>query len=244
VPVLGEIDTNNLSLPLLTIIIAGLDGFNPCAMWILLFLISLLLNMKNRRRMWILGISFIVVSAAVYYLFLAAWLNLFLFLGFLFWVRLVIAAVALFSGGYHLREYFVNRDATCKVTGNEKRKKTFRALRKIIDQDKFWLALGGIVLLAAAVNLVELICSAGLPAVYTHVLSLSGLSSLQYYSYLFLYVFIFMLDDLLIFVIAMTSLKMSKVNTQYSRLAGLIGGIIMLIIGVLLIFQPGWLAFG
>ncbi|MFA4834129.1 MAG: hypothetical protein WC619_04780 [Patescibacteria group bacterium] len=244
VPILGEVKVKGLSLPVFTVIIGALDGFNPCAMWVLLFLISLLLGMKDRKKMWILGSSFIIASAAVYFLFLAAWLNLFLFLGFIFWIRLIIGVFAMGSGYYHLKEYFKNRKGVCAVTGDEKRRVWFDRLKIIIAKENFWLALGGIIILAGAVNLVELLCSAGLPAIYTQVLSLSNLPAWQYYAYLVLYIFIFMLDDLLVFIIAMATLKMKGISSRYSRWSNLIGGIIIFLIGVLLIFKPGWLMFG
>ncbi|MFH0892170.1 MAG: thioredoxin family protein [Candidatus Falkowbacteria bacterium] len=244
IPILGEVEVKNLSLPLLTFIIAAADGFNPCAMWVLLFLISLLLGMENKKRMWILGTVFIAVSGAVYFLFLAAWLNLFLFLGFVTWIRAVVGLIALLSGGYHLYDYYRHRDGTCRVTDNEKRKKVFDKLRTIVLEKKFVLALSGIILLAAAVNLVELVCSAGLPAVYTQVIALAGLPSWQYYGYLLLYILIFMLDDLLIFFIAMFTLRMKAISSRYTRWSNAIGGIIMLVIGLLLLFKPGWIMFG
>ncbi|HOY56235.1 MAG TPA: hypothetical protein PLH37_02310 [bacterium] len=244
VPLIGEIETKNFSLPLLTIILGALDGFNPCAMWTLLFLISLLLGMKDRKRMWILGMAFIVASASVYFIFMSAWLNLILFIGLVFWVRAIIGLIALIGGGYNLKEYFTSPIVGCKVTGSEKRQKVFEKLKNITQQKSFYLALGGIILLAFAVNLVELICSAGLPAVYAQVLALSNLVKWQYYLYIFLYIFIFMLDDLFVFFVAMTTLKMTGVTTKYSRYSKLIGGILMLIIGTLLILKPSWLMFG
>jgi len=131
-PLLGEIETSSVSLPLLTVIIGALDGFNPCAMWVLLFLITLLLGIDNIRKRWIFGTIFIVASAFVYFLFMTAWLNLFLFLGFVFFVRLAIGIVALMAGGYNLREYFTNRGGTCKVTKSEKRRKIFDSLKKVV----------------------------------------------------------------------------------------------------------------
>ncbi|MFA4942006.1 MAG: hypothetical protein WC582_05485, partial [Patescibacteria group bacterium] len=244
IPILGEVKVAGLSLPIFTVIVGALDGFNPCAMWVLLFLISLLLGMKDRKKMWILGSSFIIASGAVYFLFLAAWLNFFLFLGFIFWIRLVIGVFAMGSGYYHLKEYFKNRKGVCAVTGDEKRRAWFDRIKVVIAKENFWLALGGIIILAGAVNLVELLCSAGLPAIYTQVLTLSNLSSWQYYTYLLLYIFVFMLDDILIFVIAMLTLQMRAVNSKYASWSNLIGGIIIFAIGVLLIFRPGWLMFG
>ena len=243
-PIIGEIETKNLSLPVLTIIIAALDGFNPCAMWVLLFLISLLLGMQNKKRMWIFGSIFIAASAFVYFLFMSAWLNLFLFLGVVFWIRIVIGLVALFAGGYNLREYFTNPAGTCKITGTEKRQRVFEKLKKIVQEKHIFLALLGLIVLAFAVNLVELICSAGLPAVYTQILTLTNLPSWQHYSYLGLYIFIFMLDDLFVFFVAMITLQATGVTDKYSRISHIVGGIIMLIIGILLIFKPELLMFG
>lgn len=244
VPIFGDIDTSNISLPALSVIIGVIDGFNPCAMWVLIFLISFLIGMKDRKRMWILGLAFIVASAVVYFLFMSAWLNLLMFLGFIIWVRIIVGVVAIGGGIYNLREYKINKNATCKVTGGEKKQKTFDKLKKYATEKNFWIALGGIVLLAFAVNLVEAICSAGLPVVFTQILTLSDLPTWKYYMYILIYIFFFMLDDLIVFFIAMLTLRLTGLTTKYTRLSYLIGGVIMLIVGVLLIFKPEWLMFG
>jgi hypothetical protein len=244
VPVLGSIEIKDLSLPVLTIVLGGLDGFNPCAMWVLLFLISLLLGMKDKKRRWILGTTFIVASAFVYFLFMAAWLNFLLFVGFVVWVRILIGLIALGGGSYNLREYFINKESGCKVTGNEKRQAIFEKLKAITKRRQFILALGGIILLAFAVNLVELVCSAGLPVVFTQILTLSNLTTWQYYAYMLLYIFIFMLDDLFVFFTAMVTLEVTGISTKYTRASHLIGGVLMIIIGLLIIFKPEVLMFG
>lgn len=245
VPILGEIKIKNFSLPLLTVVLGALDGFNPCAMWTLLFLLSLLLGMEDRGRMWVLGTAFIAASASVYFLFMAAWLNLILFLGFVIWIRIIIGLIALAGGGYNLKEYFTDHGDSCKVTGTEKRQKIFAKLKAVTQQKNFYLALGGIIILAFAVNLVELVCSAGLPAVYTQTLAMSNLAKWQYYLYILFYIFFFMLDDLIVFLIAMTTLQATGIGTKkYARFSHLVGGILMLIIGLILIFKPSWLMFG
>lgn len=244
-PIIGEINALSYSLPLLAIFIGTLDGFNPCAMWTLLFLISLLLGLKDRRRMWLLGGTFIAASAFVYFLFMAAWLQLILFLGFVVWVRILIGSLAIFGGGYNVRSYIKNRnDSGCKVTGSEKRQRTFTKMKAIAQQNSLWLALGGIILLAFAVNLVELVCSAGFPAIFTQVLALSDLATWQYYGYILLYIFFFMLDDMIIFAIAMFTLRATGISTKYSKISSLVGGILMIIIGLLLILKPELLMFG
>jgi len=243
-PIIGRVDITSFSLPVLTVVMGALDGFNPCAMWTLLFLISLLLGMQNRKRMWMLGAAFIIASAFVYFLFMTAWLNLILFLGFIIWVRIFIGLVALASGIYNLREFFVNKYSICKIAGEEKRQKVFDKIKSITQMHSFWLALGGIIILAFAVNLVELICSAGLPAIYTQVLSLNNLAGWQYYLYIALYIFIFMLDDLIVFFTAMITLEVTGISAKYTRASRLIGGILMFTIGLLLIFKPQLLMFG
>lgn len=243
-PFLGKTKINSLSIPVLAVFMGFLDGFNPCAMWTLLFLISLLLGFKDRKRMWILGTTFIIASAFVYFLFMSAWLNLVLFLGVIIWVRLLIGGLAIWGGGFSINKFFKNKAGTCEITGEEKKQKVFEKIKDITKKNNLWIALGGIIILAFMVNLVELICSAGLPAVFTQVLAMNNLSTVSYYGYILLYIFFFMIDDLVVFFIAMFTLKMTGVTTKYARYSHLIGGALMLIIGILLIFKPGWLMFG
>jgi hypothetical protein len=243
-PILGEIETKNLSLPVFTFVIALLDGFNPCAMWVLIFLISLLLGMKDRKRMWLLGGTFIAASGFVYFLFLSAWLNLFLFLGFVFWVRVLVGLVALGVGGYYLRDWYVNRDAACRVVEGERRKKLFGKMRSVTQRQRLVMAFIGSVGFAFAVNLIELVCSAGLPAIYTQVLALSNLPRWKHYLYLAFYILIFMIDDLAVFVVAMTTLKAVGIESKYARFSHLVGGILMFLIGLALLFKPELLMFG
>jgi hypothetical protein len=242
-PVFGEISLAHVSLPVLTVMLAAVDGFNPCAMWTLVFLISLLVGLRDRFRMWVLGSIFIAASAAVYYLFMAAWLNLLLFLGMLFWIRLVVGFLALGGGGYYLHEYFVNPEAICKVTAPGARRRVLEQLRSLANERSFLLAAAGIVLLAIVVNLVELICSARIPAVYTQVLVLSNLPSWQYHAYLSLYILVFMLDDLFVFFVAMKTLQVTGLTGAYVRHAHAIGGAVLIVIGLMLLFKPEWLTF-
>jgi len=220
-----------------------LDGFNPCALWTLLFLLSLLLGMASRVRMWILGSTFIVASALVYFLFMTAWLHLVLFLGFILWVRVAIAGLALTGGSYSLYKGW-KRESGCIVEGDQRRLRVFERLKVAVRQQSFLLAILGILLLAFAVNLVELICSAGLPAIFTQVLALNNLSPWQSYALIALYIFFFMIDDLFVFFATMMTLEMTGITTKYTRVSHLVGGALMVAIGILLIFKPEWLMFG
>jgi thiol-disulfide isomerase/thioredoxin len=243
-PVLGQVNLKYLSLGAITVIIGALDGFNPCAMWVMVFLITLLLGMEDRRKMWVLGSAFIIASGVVYFLFMTAWLNLLVFLGFIFWIRIIIGCVALFAGGYNLKEYWTDVSGACTLSQGARRQRTMDRLKAVISLQNFWLALGGIVLLSFLVNLVELICSAGFPVVYLQILSLTPMPFWQYYLYLLLYIVIFMLDDIIVFVAAMITLQLTGLTSRYRRFANLIGGVLMLLLGLLLIFKPGWLMFG
>jgi thiol-disulfide isomerase/thioredoxin len=244
VPLLGELETRTLSLGLLTVLIGALDGFNPCAMWVLILLLGFLLGLENNAKRWILGSSFVAASALVYFLIMVAWLNLFLFIGFLFWVRLGIALVALAAGYYNLREYFTDKAGGCPVSRGGRRHQIITRLQDFIKKESFWLALGGVILLAFAVNVVELICSAGFPVVYLQILSLTPLARWQYYAYILLYIFIFMLDDLIVFFVAMITFQVTGMSSKYKRFSHLIGGALMLLLGFLLIFKPEALMFG
>lgn len=242
-PFIGRVNASTISLPVLTVIIGLIDGFNPCAMWALLFIITMLIGMKDRKKMWIYGSTFIFTSAAVYFVFMAAWLNLFMFIGHILWVRTAIGLFAIGIGAYYLYDWYQNRTG-CAVSGKETRKVMFARLKKIVKQQNIWLGLGGIMLLAASVNVVELACSAGLPVLYTGILSSSGLATWQYYAYMLLYILFFMLDDLVIFAIAMKTLKVVGIESKYTRMTRLVGGVAMCAIGLLLIFAPQVLMFG
>jgi len=248
IPILGEVDLSKMSLPVLTLTIGALDGLNPCAMWILLFLIALLINTRSRKRMWLIGGTFILASGIVYYLILTAWLNLFLAISYVNLTRILIGVFALGVGAWQIKT-FIGYRGVCPVTdGSSKlRDKIKNGLRvqaeKIAISPFTFAILGGVILLAFGVNLVEFFCSAGLPAIYTRILTLSQISTLSYYFYLLLYTFIFMLDDLIVFSLAVITLSRIGFTEKYNYWSTLIGGLLILALGILLIFKPELLMF-
>jgi glutaredoxin len=243
VPGLGQVATRSLSLPVLTIVLGAVDGFNPCAMWVLVFLIGLLVGMRDPIKMWGYGAVFLLTSAAVYFAFMAAWLNIVLLLGSLVWIRMSIGMFAMAAGAYYLREFVRNPNAACAVSSPGQRQRIMRRLKTVVAERSFLLGTAGIAALAVAVNLIELLCSAGIPAVYTQVLALSELSVSAYYGYLLLYITVFLLDDTVVFVSAMLTLQATGLAASYSRYSHLIGGVVLVGVGLLLVFRPGWLAF-
>ena len=242
VPLFGNINMKNVSLTTAAVIIGLIDGFNPCAMWVLLFLISMLLGMKNKKRMWALGISFLLVSALVYMLIMLSWINVAIKMTTIIWIRNLIAVVALIGAFINIKSYFKSHDG-CTIVDDKKRKKIFAKIRKFTSEKSFLLSLVGVIGLAVSVNLVELACSAGLPLVFSELLVLNKVSSFMKFLYTLLYVLFFLIDDLIIFFIAMFTMKVSGISTKYNKYSHLLGGIIMLIVGSLLLFKPEWLMF-
>jgi len=246
IPLLGEINTKTFSLPVLTIVIGLLDGFNPCAMWVLLFLISLLLGMEDKRRMWLLGSIFIVASGAVYFFFMAAWLQFLTFIGMILLVRILIGAIAVGVGGKNIWDFWKNRKTdgvVCKVSKNEGAKNTFDKIKDIVYRKSLWWSILGILILGFSVNLVELACSAGFPAIFTQILSMSDLPMWKKYLYMGGYILFYMLDDMIIFAIAMVTLKSKVLGSKYAKYTNLVAGLMILILGILLVFKPEWLMF-
>ena len=235
-----KIETKDLALPIVSVLIGFVDGFNPCAMWVLLFLISMLIGMKDKKRMWSLGITFLVTSAIIYLLFMLTWLNVASLLTSINWVRLLIGLVAIIGAVVNLYGYFKNRDTDgCTVVDDKKRNKIFDQIKKFTSEKNFVLAIIGVIVLAISVNIVELACSAGLPVMFIEILSVNNLTVIEEIIYIGLYMIFFLIDDL----VAMTTMQLTGFSTKYGKLSKLIGGIILLLIGLLLIFKPEWLMF-
>ena len=161
------------------------------------------------------------------------------------WFKYVIALVALIGGIINLNSYFKTRkkDVGCTVTDASKRRKITTKIRNILAKKSFILAILGMIVLAFSVNLIELACSAGLPVLFTQILAMNDISVLQTGLYMFIYLFFFMLDDLIIFTIAMITFKVTGISNKYSKYSDLIGGIIMILIGLLMAFKTEWLMF-
>ena len=234
-PFWGDFVPGDYSLPALAVILGLVDGFNPCAMWVLVYLISIIATLRDRKRIWLIVGSFVLASGVLYFLFMTAWLNAFLLIGYAKPVTTVIGLVALGGGILQLREVIETKGAiVCKVTDEGSRQKTMTRIQKVVSSPITLGTIAGIVVLAFAVNSIEFVCSAAIPAIFTRVLSLAGLTTFQYYGYILLYVAVFMLDDLIIFgtaAIAMTS----SLGDRYAKYFRPVGATILIILGVLLL---------
>ncbi len=213
-------------------------------MWILIFLITMLLDYKDRKKMWILGCTFLFTSAFVYFLFMIGFLKIATFLNSIKLLRTLVATFALCFGGYNIYRYYKTRkEAGCDVVNPKQRRKIMTRIKKILASNSFLISMIGIILLAISVNLIELLCSLGLPVMFTEILSINNVKGLAKIIYIIIYVLFFLIDDLLVFIIAMKTLKITAISNKYTKYSHLIGGLIMIIIGLLMIFKYEWLMF-
>ena len=238
VPVLGDIDAEAVSLPLFTVAVAGLDAFNPCAFFVLLFLLSLLVHAKSRWRMGLVGGVFVVVSGVMYFAFMAAWLNVFLVTGQLRWVTMVAGIVAFTLAVFSIKDYFWPDSAGSLSIPDAAKPGLFARMRKLTTADSLPTVLVGTIALAAVANSYELLCTAGFPLVFTRVLTLNDLSTSTYYGYLALYNVVYVVPLLLIVGGFVWTLGSRKLSESEGRFLKLMSGTMMLGLALLLLLKP------
>jgi len=234
-PLLGKVNLTSFSLPTLAITLGVVDGFNPCAMWALVALLAVLVATRSKKRILVFGGVFIFISALVYFLFMAAWLKVFQWIGFIEITKIIIGVGALVVAVYYFRDFIINPDPECKVTPSKTKSKFLEWMRTTVNKYSWPLALLVIIFLAFSVNLFELLCSMGLPAIFTRTLTLQNLPSSQYFFYMFLYVLFYMIDDLIIFLIAAKTLSIIGIKGKYSRYMRIVGAILLVILGLYLL---------
>ena len=237
----GTLSAARLGLPLFTLAMGLLDGFNPCATWVLLFLLSLLVHLKDRRKMALVAGTFVLASGAVYYAFMAAWLNIFLFVGFSATLRWILGGLALAIGAVNIKD-FVSFGKGLSLSIPESAKPGLYArMRTLLQAETLPLLLGGVTALAIAVNFIELLCTAGFPAIYTAVLTQQHLSMPAHYAYLGLYIVGYIFDDTLMVAAAVIALSSFKLTERGGRWLKLLSGLVMLALGAVMLLHPQWL---
>jgi hypothetical protein len=238
VPFFGKVDVDEWSLPALTLVLAALDSFNPCAMFVLLFLLTLLVHARNRARMLLVGSTFVVVSGVVYFLFMAAWLNLFLIAGQIAWITLAAGLLAVAIALFNIKDYFwPGRGASLSIPAS-RRPDLFQRMRGLVGADRLAPLMGGTLILALVANAYELLCTAGFPMVFTRALTLNSLPTSSYYTYLVAYNVIYVIPLLLIVVLFVVSLGNRKLSESEGRTLKLVSGLMMLGLGVVLVLAP------
>ncbi len=243
-PIIGKIDTRKMSLALFTVIIAGLDGFNPCAMWVLMFLLTLLVYARSKKKILIVGGIFVFTSALVYFMFMAAWLNLFLILGYSDVIRLIIGIVAVVAGIINIKDFFFLGKGMSLSIPESKKPEIVKRMREITKETSSLSMIIATITLAIFVNFIELLCTAGLPAIYTRILTMRKLPMLTYYLYLALYNIVYVIPLATIVVIFALTLGRRRLAEKEGRILKGVSGALMLTLGILLILKPEALMFG
>ncbi|MEJ2620712.1 MAG: thioredoxin family protein, partial [Candidatus Thiodiazotropha sp.] len=241
-PFIGDPSTSGLSLLPLTFVIAALDAFNPCAFFVLLFLLSLLVNARRRRRMLLVGGVFVFFSGAIYFLFMAAWLNLFLLTGSMPYMTLSAGLLALLIALLNIKDFFWFKQGPSLSIPQQAKPGLFQRMRGLISVEHLPTLFLGTAMLAIAANSYELLCTAGFPMVYTRILTLNELSSFDYYLYLLLYNLVYVLPLLLIVLIFVYTMGRFKLTERQGRMLKLLSGLMMLCLGVVLLVVPDLLS--
>ncbi|MDJ0924100.1 MAG: thioredoxin family protein [Acidimicrobiia bacterium] len=237
-PVLGDVDANAVSLPVFTIAVAGLDAFNPCAFFVLLFLLSLLVHARSRWRMALVGGVFVLISGVMYFAFMAAWLTVFQVTGRMRWVTMVAGAVAILLAVLNMKDFFWPDSAGSVSIPDSAKPGLFARMRRLTTGDSMPTVLVGTVALAAVANSYELLCTAGFPLVFTRVLTLNDLATPTYYGYLALYNVIYVIPLLIIVGVFVWSLGSRKLSEAEGRFLKLMSGAMMLGLGGILLINP------
>jgi hypothetical protein len=243
-PWFGRIRLRDLGLPLFTMAIGLIDGFNPCAMWVLVFLLSVLANVKDRRKILAIAGTFVLVSGAAYYAFMAAWLNLFMFIDLVRPLQIAIGVLAIFIGIVNVKDFFAFKQGISLSIPESAKPGIYNRVRRIVSADYLTVAIGLSVVLAIVVNLVELLCTAGLPAIYTQILSQQQLRPWQNYAYLALYIAGYIFDDSLMVGAFVITLSHRKMRESEGRWLKLISGVVVLALGLTVLAKPEWLQWG
>lgn len=238
-PFLGEFDHSGYSLPLLTVIIGGLDSFNPCALYVLMFLMSLVIHAKSRARMLLIGGTFVLFSGLIYFLFMSAWLNVFFFAGNMGMITIAAGCVALVVGAVNVKDFFAMGRGVSLAIPEGAKPRLHERMRRLMRTSSTASLLAGTVVLAAAANTYELICTAGFPMVYTRILTLHELSSADYYLYLMLYNVVYVMPLGAVVAVFIATLGSRKLSEREGRRLKLLSGLMMFYLGLALLVNPG-----
>jgi thiol-disulfide isomerase/thioredoxin len=238
-PLVGAVDLSIQSLPVSTALIALVDGFNPCSVWVLTMLLALTLHTGSRRKVLAIGLIFLTVTAVIYALFIAGLFTMFTVLSFTGWIQAVVALVALVFALVNLKDYFWYKEGLSFTISETKKPGLFQRMRNLMDPDlSFWSLAGGTVILAAGVSLVEFSCTAGFPVLWTNLLVAQGAGTASFILLLLLYLVIYQADELAIFGAAVYSLKASRLEEKHGRILKLAGGMLMLTLAAVMLIRP------
>jgi glutaredoxin len=229
---------SDVGLPAFTLAMGLLDGFNPCSMWVLLLMISLLAPLNDRKRMIAIAGTFVVVEGVAYFVFMTAWLNLFLLIGMSRMSLLAVAAIAIAAGMINIKDAVAfGRGISLSIPQGAK-PAIYGRMRALLHAPTMTAAIVGAAVLAVLVQVVEFMCTSGFPALFTRILTLRELPAASYYAYMLLYNAAYMLDDIVVLGTAIALLSRHRLQENEGRTLKLISGLVMVGLGVYLIVAP------
>ncbi len=238
-PLLGVVNLDRQSLWVSTLLISFVDGFNPCSLWVLSMLMALTLHTGSRKKIFLIGVIFLAVTAGVYALFIAGLFSVLSIISFVGWIQVVVAAMALIFAIINIKDYFWYQEGVSFTISNENKTGIARNIRRVIaSSDNFWALAGSTVIMAAGVSLVEFSCTAGFPVLWTNLLTAQQVSTLTFVLLLLLYLLIYQIDELAIFLSVVFTLKASRIEEKQGRIIKLVGGMLMLTLAVVMIVNP------
>ena len=241
IPILGKFNAKDISLLLVSIIMGFLDGMNPCAMWVLLLLISILIPTKDKKKIWILGGAFLLTSALFYFVMMMSWVSFVSLVASKQIFMIIVGIIAIGLGGYQLYKYIkscIKKEIGCDVTSQKQKKKIITKMKQIISNEKLIISVVGICGIALMVNFIELACSAGMPVMFSNILAINNINTFGKIIYTLIYVLFFLVDDLIIFMIAAFTLRVKGISNKFGKISSLISAILMILIGILMLFFP------
>ena len=243
-PFFGIVNFQDFSLFSLSFVLGLVDGFNPCAMWVLVTFLLVLMQIGDRRKMFYVAGLFMFAEATMYYMILNVWYKTFDFIGYDQIITPLIGFLATGSGVYFLYKYQKSKDVlTCDVTSLEYQSGIEKKITKLIHSPMTIVSAFGIIGIAFSVNIVEFACSIGIPQAFTKILDMNYLDFVTRQWYLLTYVFGYMIDDFVVFGFALWGIDKINSSYKYSKLSMLIGGILMIILGAIMLIAPDILMF-
>ncbi|HQF61997.1 MAG TPA: hypothetical protein PLT26_05810 [Anaerolineaceae bacterium] len=242
IPLIGPVDLSKQSIWISTILIAIVDGVNPCSIWVLTMLLALTLHTGSRKKVAIIGVIFLTVTALIYALFIAGLFTVLSVVSFIGWIQVVVALLALFFAIVNIKDYFWYKEGLSFTIADDKKGGIFKNIRKVMDASQsFWAMAGATVVMAAGVSLVEFSCTAGFPVLWTNLLVSQKIAGGLFILLLVVYMLIYQLDELVIFFTAVYSLKASRLEEKHGRILKLIGGMLMLTLAGVMLIDPSWM---
>ncbi len=239
-PVLGPVDPSAAPLAGVTVLIAFVDGFNPCSLWVLTLLLGMVIASGSRRRVAVVGVSFLLTTALIYGAFIAGLFSVMAWAFALPWVRWAVALFALGFGLVSIKDYlWYGRGISFSIPEGQK-PGIYARIRRLRQEDLGTPALmAATVAMAAGIALVELPCTAGFPVVWSGILAERGVTTgAGFWGLLALYVLIYLGVELTIFALAITGMSLGRMGERHGRALKLIGGVVMVALAGALALRP------